>query len=52
MTFNVEPGIYIDAYGGLRHCDMVAVTARGAETLTPFHSSMEDLIIAQSVSAA
>lgn len=52
MTFNVEPGIYIDGYGGLRHCDMVAVTARGAEILTPFHSSIEDLIIAQSASAA
>lgn len=37
MVFNVEPGIYIDGYGGMRHCDMVAVTADGYELLTPFH---------------
>jgi Xaa-Pro aminopeptidase len=36
MTFNVEPGIYIKGYGGMRHCDMVAVTAAGCEVLTPF----------------
>ncbi len=36
MTFNVEPAIYIDGYGGMRHCDMVAVTETGAEVLTDF----------------
>ena len=33
MVFNVEPAIYVDGYGGLRHCDMVAVTKTGAELL-------------------
>jgi Xaa-Pro aminopeptidase len=36
MTFNIEPAIYIDGYGGMRHCDMVAVTETGAEVLTDF----------------
>jgi Xaa-Pro aminopeptidase len=36
MTFNVEPAIYIDGYGGMRRCDMVAVTETGAEVLTDF----------------
>lgn len=39
MTFNVEPAIYIDGFGGLRHCDLVAVGADGPELLTPFISS-------------
>ena len=38
MVFNVEPAVYIDGYGGLRHCDMVALTAGGAEVLTPFQA--------------
>ncbi len=44
MVFNAEPGIYIEGFGGVRHCDMVAVTESGAEVLTPFHSQLEDLI--------
>jgi len=36
MVFNVEPGIYLDGFGGMRHCDMVAVTAGGYELLTAF----------------
>lgn len=36
MTFNIEPAVYIDGYGGARHCDMVAVTETGMELLTPF----------------
>ena len=27
MVFNVEPAVYVDGYGGIRHCDMVVVTA-------------------------
>ena len=44
MVFNVEPAIYIDGYGGLRHCDMVAVTEAGAELLTPFQCGVGDLV--------
>ena len=36
MTFNVEPAIYFDDYGGMRHCDVVAVTNTGVEVLTQF----------------
>ncbi len=30
MTFNVEPAAYLDGYGGMRHCDVVAVTKTGS----------------------
>jgi Xaa-Pro aminopeptidase/Xaa-Pro dipeptidase len=36
MTFNIEPAVYIEGYGGARHCDMVAVTENGMELLTAF----------------
>jgi Xaa-Pro aminopeptidase len=45
MVFNVEPAIYFDGYGGMRHCDMVAVTDSGAELLTPFQCSTDDLAV-------
>jgi len=36
MTFNIEPAVYIQGYGGARHCDMVAVSETGMELLTDF----------------
>jgi Xaa-Pro aminopeptidase len=36
MTFNLEPAAYFDGYGGMRHCDVVAVTANGAQVITDF----------------
>ena len=36
MTFNVEPAAYFEGYGGMRHCDVIAVGASGAEVLTNF----------------
>jgi Xaa-Pro dipeptidase len=45
MTFNVEPAIYITGYGGMRHCDVVTLTADGAEVLTPFQASMDALVV-------
>jgi Xaa-Pro aminopeptidase len=36
MTFNIEPAAYFDGYGGMRHCDVVAVTRDGASVLTGF----------------
>lgn len=45
MVFNVEPAVYIEGLGGIRHCDMVAVTDSGAEVLTPFQADIDDLII-------
>jgi Xaa-Pro aminopeptidase len=38
MVFNIEPAIYIEGFGGLRHCDLVAVTAAGGEVLTDFQT--------------
>jgi Xaa-Pro aminopeptidase len=36
MTFNIEPAAYFDGYGGMRHCDVVAVAPEGANILTDF----------------
>lgn len=36
MTFNLEPAAYFDGYGGVRHCDLVAVTADGSRVMTEF----------------
>jgi Xaa-Pro aminopeptidase len=45
MVFNVEPAVYVDGYGGVRHCDMVAVTDDGYELLTPFQCKPEELVL-------
>ena len=45
MVFNIEPAIYIEGFGGMRHCDMVAVTEDGAEVLTPFQSGIEQMVV-------
>ncbi len=44
MVFNVEPALYFEGFGGLRHCDMVEVTETGAELLTPFQNCAEELV--------
>lgn len=36
MVFNIEPAVYIEGKGGMRHCDMVVVTKSGSELLTQF----------------
>ncbi len=36
MTFNIEPALYVEGVGGLRHCDVVACRNDGAEVLTDF----------------
>jgi Xaa-Pro aminopeptidase/Xaa-Pro dipeptidase len=45
MVFNVEPAVYVNGYGGARHCDMVAVTEAGVELLTPFQCRADELTI-------
>lgn len=45
MVFNIEPAIYLEGYGGARHCDVVAVTDVGARVLTPFQSSVAELTV-------
>lgn len=52
MVFNIEPAVYLESYGGLRHCDMVAVTSTGVEVLTPFQSSTDELILTERREAA
>ena len=42
MIFNVEPAAYFEGYGGVRHCDVVAVTEQGCDLLTPFQCNKED----------
>lgn len=43
MVFNVEPAAYFEGYGGIRHCDVVAVTGNGYQLLTPFQAGACDL---------
>jgi Xaa-Pro aminopeptidase len=45
MTFNIEPSVYIQGFGGIRHCDVVTVHADGPEILTPFQGSESELIL-------
>jgi Xaa-Pro aminopeptidase len=52
MVFNVEPAVYIEGFGGVRHCEMVAVTRDSFELLTPFLSSMDEMVIDIRESAA
>jgi len=51
MVFNVEPAIYIEGLGGIRHCDVIAVTSKGAKVLTAFQSSIDDLVLDGSYSS-
>jgi Xaa-Pro aminopeptidase len=43
MVFNVEPAVYREGWGGIRQCELVAVTAGGAELLTPFQATLPEL---------
>lgn len=45
MTFNIEPAIYIQGYGGIRHCDVVTLEEEGPNVLTAFQEHLEHLII-------
>ena len=46
MIFNIEPAVYFEGFGGVRHCDMVLLTDHGPEVLTPFQSTLESLTVA------
>lgn len=52
MVFNLEPALYFQNWGGVRHCDLVAVSTSGVDVLTPFQSRMDDLLVAQVREAA
>jgi Xaa-Pro aminopeptidase len=52
MVFNLAPAVYVEGYGGLRHCDVVTVTASGVEVLTPFQASTTSLLLEKIPAAA
>jgi Xaa-Pro dipeptidase len=43
MVCNVEPAVYAPGAFGARHCDMVVVGRDGAELLTGFQQTLDDL---------
>jgi Xaa-Pro dipeptidase len=45
MVFTIEPGVYDDRAGGLRHSDTVVVTDDGVEILTDYPRDLESLTI-------
>ena len=45
MVFTVEPGLYDDELGGVRHSDTVVITDEGMEKLTDYPSDLESLTI-------
>lgn len=49
MVCNIEPAIYLEGYGGMRHCDVVTVAEGGATVLTPFQEAVQELTIEPAV---
>jgi len=45
MVISIEPGIYLDGIGGVRHSDTVLVTKDGYELLTHYPTDIESLTI-------
>jgi Xaa-Pro aminopeptidase len=43
MVITIEPGIYIPGRGGIRIEDMVLVTDRGSEVLTPVSKELAEI---------
>jgi len=43
MVITIEPGFYVAGLGGFRHSDTWTITSTGAEALTSFPSSLEQL---------
>ena len=46
MVFNVEPAVYEEGYGGVRQCNMAAVSKTGVELLTPFQMDLASVTLA------
>lgn len=42
---STEPAVYIDGYGGMWHCDIVALAGGRAQLLTPFQCRREELVL-------
>ena len=43
MAITIEPGIYIEGWGGIRIEDTVLVTANGCEILTPTSKTLREI---------
>jgi len=43
MAITIEPGIYIEGWGGIRIEDTVLVTAHGCEVLTPTTKELREI---------
>jgi Xaa-Pro aminopeptidase len=50
-AFNFDPATYIEGFGGIRQCDVIAVTSKGAKVLTPFQNRIDDLVLDGSYSS-
>lgn len=45
MVISIEPGIYINGLGGIRHSDTILITDNGYESLTKYPVDLESLTI-------
>ena len=45
MVFTIEPGLYDEQVGGLRHSDTVVVTDDGIELLTDYPRDLDSLTL-------
>lgn len=45
MVISIEPGIYLNRIGGIRHSDTILVTKNGCESLTRFPTDVKALTI-------
>jgi len=45
MVFNIEPAVYIGGYGGAGQCNLIVLTEKGTEVLTPFQQTIESLMV-------
>jgi Xaa-Pro aminopeptidase len=43
MTITIEPGVYLEGFGGVRIEDTVVVTKSGCEILTPTSKELREL---------
>ena len=43
MTITIEPGVYLEGWGGIRIEDTVLVTQKGCEVLTPTSKELRDI---------
>ncbi len=43
MTITIEPGVYVEGWGGIRIEDTVLVTAGGCEILTPTPKTLREI---------